>query len=69
MHCSSSHAEAASCYKIEENGQEMLAQGHLPQPKGGGLAGLAADVSSGLIFLKKEKKEKKQFYTYNIGKN
>ena len=39
----------------------MLAQGSLPQQKRGGLA---ADVSSGLIFLKKKKKVKKKDFVF-----
>ena len=43
-------------YKVEEDAHGCKLRASLPQQKRGGLA---ADVSSGLIFLKKKKKERK----------
>ena len=44
-------------YKVEEDGHECQLRASLPQQKRGGLV---ADVSSGLIFVKKKKLKKER---------
>ena len=53
-HCLESHAVVGPTYKVEEEWAGMLAQGQSSSAKRGELA---ADVSSGLIFLKKKIKK------------